>query len=129
VLRIKLKYLEEWNARRDLVAARYNAELVNSGLVLPAIPEWANPVWHLYVIRTRAREALQRHLSEAGIGTLIHYPIPPHMQRAYADLGYKRGDFPIAEAMADEVLSLPIGPQLDQTAADAVIAALLAAKK
>jgi len=125
VLRVKLKYLDEWNARRAEIAARYQAELAGTKLVLPAVPEWVSPVWHLYVICTQQREALQRHLTEAGIGSLIHYPIPPHLQQAYASLGYKAGDFPIAEAMANEVLSLPMGPHLTTEQQDKVIAALL----
>lgn len=124
VLRVKLKHLDEWNARRAAIATRYNAELVNTGLVLPSVPEWVSPVWHLYVIRTKEREALQRRLSEAGIGTLIHYPIAPHMQQAYAGLGCKHGNFPVAEAMADEVLSLPMGPQLSMGDVDSVISAI-----
>jgi dTDP-4-amino-4,6-dideoxygalactose transaminase len=112
VLRVKLKYLDEWNARRADIAARYQAALASTTVVLPTVREQADPVWHLYVIRTPQREALQRHLTESGIGSLCHYPIPPHLQRAYADLGYKAGDFPIAETMANEVLSLPIGPHL-----------------
>ena len=125
VLRVKLKYLDEWNARRTKIAARYHAALASTKHVLPGVPEWANPVWHLYVIRTPQRDALQRHLTEAGIGSLIHYPIPPHLQQAYASLGYKPGDFPIAEAMANEVLSLPIGPQLSTEQHGKVTAALL----
>jgi len=129
VLRVKLKYLDEWNARRAGIASHYQTALANTMLTLPFVPEWTSPVWHLYVIRTKEREALQQHLTEVGIGTLIHYPIPPHLQLAYAGLGYKRGDFPIAEGMADEVISLPMGPQLAYAGADAVIAALLAAEK
>lgn len=123
-LRVKLKYLDEWNARRAEVASRYNAALDNTGLVLPAAPEWANPVWHLYVVRSPRRESLQDHLAEQGIGSLIHYPIPPHLQQAYAEFGFKLGDFPVAEAIADQVLSLPMGPQLALHDAGSVIAAL-----
>lgn len=121
VLCVKLKYLDEWNARRAEIAARYHAALASTELVLPAVPEWVNPVWHLYVIRTPHREALQRHLTESGIGSLIHYPIPPHLQQAYASLGYKPGDFPIATVMADEVLSLPMGPHLPGSQVDQVV--------
>lgn len=121
VLRVKLKYLDDWNARRAEIAARYQIALANTKLVLPAVPEWANTVWHLYVIRTQQREVLQRHLTEAGIGSLIHYPIPPHLQQAYASLGYKPGAFPIAEAMANEVLSLPMGPHLPGNQVDQVV--------
>lgn len=125
VLRVKLKHLDEWNARRAAIADRYNAGLGDFGFVLPSAPDRTNPVWHLYVIRAKGRDALQHHLTDAGIGSLIHYPIPPHLQQAYADLGYQRGDFPIAEAMADEVISLPMGPQLSVAHQDRVITALL----
>jgi dTDP-4-amino-4,6-dideoxygalactose transaminase len=125
VLRVKLKHLDEWNARRATIASRYNNALAGTGLSLPAVPEWASPAWHLYVIRTEKRESLQRHLTNSGIGSLIHYPIPPHLQQAYGDRGYKQGDFPIAEAMAAEVLSLPMGPQLPAEDQEQVIAALL----
>lgn len=124
VLRVKLKHLDAWNARRAEIASRYNAALDNTGLVLPIAPEWANPVWHLYVVRSPRRETLQIHLAEEGIGSLIHYPIPPHLQQAYAESGFKRGDFPVAEAMANEVLSLPMGPQLAHRDANLVITAL-----
>ena len=125
VLRVKLKHLDEWNARRAAIADRYNAALGDFGLELPSAPDRTNPVWHLYVIRAKGRDALQHHLTDAGIGSLIHYPIPPHLQQAYADRGYQRGDFPIAEAMADEVISLPMGPQLSVAHQDRVITALL----
>jgi dTDP-4-amino-4,6-dideoxygalactose transaminase len=125
LLGVKLKYLDEWNARRAALADCYQAALAGTGLELPAVPEWADPVWHLYVVRTRKREAMQRHLTEAGIGSLIHYPIPPHLQKAYASLGIKPGAFPIAEAMANAILSLPIGPHLTAEQQDRVISALL----
>jgi dTDP-4-amino-4,6-dideoxygalactose transaminase len=77
------------------------------------VPEWAEPAWHLYVVRSTARDSLQKSLSAAGIGTLIHYPIPPHMQVAYAGLGIAPEALPLAQKLADEVMSLPIGPHLD----------------
>jgi len=125
ILRVKLAHLDEWNERRRAVAEHYTRELAGCGLILPHVPEWAEPVWHLYVVRHPQRDALQRALNDAGVGTLIHYPIPPHRQQAYAERGYKQGDFPIAEAMAEEVLSLPIGPHLSFEDQDRVIAALL----
>lgn len=125
VLGVKLKHMDDWNSRRKVLARRYNEALADSNFVLPFTPEWADPVWHLYVIRTPLRNALQGHLTNRGVGTLVHYPIPPHLQQAYAALGYKRGDFKIAEAMADEVLSLPMGPHLTFEQQDQVIAALL----
>jgi dTDP-4-amino-4,6-dideoxygalactose transaminase len=126
-LRVKLKYLDEWNARRVATAKRYTAQLVGTGLVLPQVPEWAEPVWHLYVLQHPMRDSLQKTAQAAGIATSIHYPIPPHLQRAYQDAGYIKGRFPIAETMADQVLSLPIGPQLAEAGLRAVIAALNAA--
>lgn len=121
VLRVKLKYLDEWNARRAMIAARYQTGLSSTDLILPTTPEWAEPVWHLYVIRTPQRDALQHHLTESGIGTLIHYPIPPHLQQAYSNMSHLSGDFPIAEAIANKVLSLPIGPQLSLEQVEIVI--------
>lgn len=125
VLDVKLGCLDEWNERRRVLAKCYNEELSNTGLTLPYVPAWADPVWHLYVIRTPHRDDLQRHLANAGVGSLVHYPVPPHLQEAYADFGGKRGDYPIAEAMADEVLSLPIGPHLSHSDQGKVIRALL----
>jgi dTDP-4-amino-4,6-dideoxygalactose transaminase len=87
------------------------------------VPEWASPNWHLFVIRHARREKLQARLRDRGVETLIHYPIPPHLQRAYADLNMRKGDFPIAERMADSVLSLPIGPHLDREMAHCVASA------
>jgi dTDP-4-amino-4,6-dideoxygalactose transaminase len=122
LLRVKLSKLDEWNQRRKHVAARYLRELEGAGGVrLPRVPSWADPVWHLFVVQHSNRERLQSHLSAAGVGTLIHYPKPPHLQEAYAELGYSRGTFPIAEQMADEVLSLPIGPHLSDDDVDFVI--------
>ena len=126
-LQVKLKVLDEWNARRAAIAARYTAELADSGLLLPTVPDWAEPVWHLYVVQHPKRNALQAALQEAGIGTLIHYPIPPHLQQAYKGLGYCEGRFPIAESMANQLLSLPIGPQLDDASVTSVIDAVNAA--
>lgn len=126
-LRVKLKVLDTWNARRTEIASRYQTTLANVGLNLPFVPEWAEPAWHLYVVQHPQRDALQKKLVEAGIGTLIHYPIPPHLQQAYASAGYVKGQFPIAEQMANQLLSFPIGPHLDEANASAVIAALKAA--
>jgi dTDP-4-amino-4,6-dideoxygalactose transaminase len=112
VLRVKVKYLDEWNARRTRIAAEYLKALGNSNLILPHVPQWADPVWHLFVVRSQQRDALQTSLLLQGIGTMIHYPIPPHLQPAYAELGYRQGDFSIAEAVHQEALSLPIGPHL-----------------
>jgi dTDP-4-amino-4,6-dideoxygalactose transaminase len=112
VLRVKLDRLDEWNARRRAVAEVYDGALADSGAVLPYVPEWADPVWHLYVVRVPRRDELQRALAEEGIGTLVHYPTPPHLQEAYRSLGMGPGTFPISEEIHREVLSLPIGPHL-----------------
>lgn len=129
VLLVKLGHLDKWNARRSEIAARYTADLAGTGLVLPEVPEWAEPVWHLYVVQLAERDGLQDTLHEAGIGTLIHYPIPPHLQEAYRDAGYAAGRFPIAESMANRLVSLPMGPQLDEERVMAVVAALKAASR
>jgi dTDP-4-amino-4,6-dideoxygalactose transaminase len=121
-LRVKLKKLDEWNDRRRAVAGHFQSKLDReSELTLPFVPAWAEPVWHLYVIRHPKRDALQQRLMEAGIGTLIHYPVPPHLSGAYADAGWKRGAFPIAENLAGTALSLPMGPHLAKKQADKVI--------
>lgn len=112
VLRVKLKHLDAWNARRAALADQYLRGLADTGLVLPFVPDWADPVWHLFVVRHRQRDALQQHLTDARIDSLIHYPIPPHKQDAYATAGWSSDAFPLASRMADEVLSLPMGPQL-----------------
>jgi dTDP-4-amino-4,6-dideoxygalactose transaminase len=120
-LRAKLPHLDAWNARRVNLAERYLRQLAGVGdLILPSVPEWAAPVWHLFVIRTSRRDQLQRHLADQEIGTQIHYPVPPHLSKAYAGAGWKRGDFPLAERMADEVLSLPIGPHVTAEQVDYV---------
>ena len=125
VLRVKLAHLGEWNARRSAVAECYRQELRGAQIVLPSIPDWAESVWHLFVIRHGKRDDLLRQLSERGVGALIHYPIPPHLQNAYRKSGHGEGTFPIAERMAREVLSLPIGPHLSLGSAREVVSALL----
>ena len=124
VLRVKLPLLDEWNQRRRRVAARYLDGLRGTALRLPATPPGVDPVWHLFVIRSGARDRLQEHLTRNGVQTLIHYPIPPHRQVAYADLGYQVGAFPIAERIHRECLSLPIGPHLTDTQVGSVIDAV-----
>jgi dTDP-4-amino-4,6-dideoxygalactose transaminase len=113
ILHAKLPYLANWNAQRKDRSARYNELLAgNDAIVLPYEPSWSNAVYHLYVIRTADRDGLMSHLKEAGIGTGIHYPIPLHLQNAYASLNYRSGDFPAAESAAAEIVSLPMYPQL-----------------
>jgi len=112
-LRVKLRKLDEWNERRRAVAARYLNELGGvMGLQLPCVPEWAEPAWHLFAVRHRHRDKLMAALAEAGVVTLIHYPIPPHLSGAYSEAGWKAGDFAVAEEMASTELSLPMGPHL-----------------
>jgi dTDP-4-amino-4,6-dideoxygalactose transaminase len=121
-LRVKLRRLDEWNQRRSNVALRYCDGLQGlDGLTLPFAPPWAEPVWHLFVVRHPRRDELQQALAGAGISTLIHYPVPPHLSGAYAKEYRGRGAFPVAEAMANTVLSLPMGPHLSDEAADYVI--------
>jgi dTDP-3-amino-3,4,6-trideoxy-alpha-D-glucose transaminase len=123
-LRIKLKKLDQWNTRRAAQAAWYLQALQGvPGLVLPRVAAGAEPVWHLFVIRHAAREALQRNLQAAGINTLIHYPAPPHLTPAYKP-AFAAPDLPIAERVAAEVLSLPIGPHQSPPETSAVIAAV-----
>ncbi|TDL90443.1 DegT/DnrJ/EryC1/StrS family aminotransferase [Meridianimarinicoccus aquatilis] len=112
VLRVKLSILDEWTDRRRALAAAYTDGLADTGLILPHVPDWAEPSWHLYVVRSTRRDALQEHLASAGIGTLIHYPIAPHMQKAYAHLGIAPDNLPRARRLSSEVLSLPIGPHI-----------------
>ncbi len=121
VLRIKLPHLDEWNARRRAIAERYAVSLRGTSLMLPARSTWAEHVYHLFVVRCQRREALQEHLKTRGISTLIHYPVPPHLQDAYRDLGFREGSLALTEALHREVLSLPIGPHLGPEAVQAVI--------
>jgi len=124
VLRVKLTHLEEWTERRRGIARHYADGLQGTDLILPAVPEWADPAWHLYVVRTTERTRLQSRLAEAGIGSLIHYPIPPHMQEAYAALGIAPDALPLAQRLADEVVSLPMGPQMTPAEVEAVCSAV-----
>jgi dTDP-4-amino-4,6-dideoxygalactose transaminase len=130
-------HLDEWNARRTTIAVRYTAEFMpdstnaatqaTAPLILPFVPNWAEPAWHLYVVQHPQRDAFVKHVGNADIGTLIHYPIPPHLQQAYASAGYVQGQFPIAEDIAKKCLSLPIGPHLDAVGVATVINAVKAA--
>jgi dTDP-4-amino-4,6-dideoxygalactose transaminase len=153
ILRVKLAYLDEWNSRRSVIAAQYQKGLAKSGttgttdttdttgahgtaavdlvasrqassrLVLPTVPNWADPVWHLYVVRHADRAGFQKQLESQGVSTLIHYPIPPHLQGAFKNMGFKKGDFPIAERIHDEIVSLPISPSLTAQEAEQVVKA------
>ena len=115
ILSLKLKHLESWTQQRQQIAEWYNTYLGDINFItLPYTHTKSTHVYHLYVIRTPKRDSLQQFLHENGIGTLIHYPIPPHMQEAYKHLGFKKGDFPIAEELADTSLSLPIWPGMTE---------------
>lgn len=118
-LRVKLRRLDEWNQRRRDIAEQLTVGLsAVPAMTVPFVPDWAEPSWHLYVVRCTHRDELQRRLADCGIGTLIHYPIPPHRQKAYIGQPVSAGGFPLAEKMSAEVLSLPMGPHMmaDETA-------------
>jgi dTDP-4-amino-4,6-dideoxygalactose transaminase len=124
-LRVKLRVLDAWNARRAALAARYLSQLAGCDAIeLPVVASGSSPAWHLFVVRCRLRDSLQKHLTGDGIGTLIHYPIPPHLSGAYQHGGFHQGQFPIAEELAATVVSLPIGPHLPADSAEQVIAAV-----
>ncbi|TAL17891.1 DegT/DnrJ/EryC1/StrS family aminotransferase [bacterium] len=111
----KLPLLDEWNKRRRKIASLYLKELSNiPSLALPTVPEGCEPVWHLFVVESPRREELQKKLEGKGIGTLIHYPVPPHRSGAYAKMGFGEGSFPVAEKLAGTVLSLPMGPHMTE---------------
>ena len=124
-LRVKLHHLDEWNDRRRKLTAAYLERLSSiPDLVVPYAPEWAEPVWHQFVIRHPRRDALQTYLKESGIGTLIHYPLPPHLSGAYSDMEYKEGSFPVTERIAASILSLPMGLHLGEDAVTSVAEAI-----
>lgn len=124
ILRVKLRHLDRWNGLRAELAAMYHERLQGTRIELPFTPSWAEPVWHLYVIQVDYRDELQAWLRSAGIETLVHYPIPPHRQQAYADLRLSEGTFPIAERLAKRVLSIPIGPHMTLEQAERVAEAV-----
>jgi dTDP-4-amino-4,6-dideoxygalactose transaminase len=126
VLRVKMNYIEAWTEARRNAAAYYDAKLTEIGITPPAVPADRRHVYHIYAIRDAQRDTLQSFLHDHGVSTGIHYPIPVHLQRAFAELGHKVGDFPQAEAVALEELSLPMFPELQTTQQDQVIAALKA---
>jgi dTDP-3-amino-3,4,6-trideoxy-alpha-D-glucose transaminase len=124
-LRVKLRHLDRWNEQRRQRAAEYGQLLQKiADVQTPHVPQWATPVWHLYVVQAQDRKRMTDRLDRAGIGWMVHYPLPPHLQQAYAELGARKGDFPLAEVMAEQVLSLPMYPQISSaqiaTVADAL---------
>lgn len=127
MLRVRLRHLDDWNARRARLAARYLEQLASiPALNLPRTADGVTHAWHLFTVRSKDRNNLQALLTQRGIGALVHYPVPPHLSDAYADAGYRRGAFPIAEQIADTILSLPFGPHLSETDQDRVVDAILA---
>lgn len=125
-LGVKLELLNSWNQRRAETARFYLKHLSQvKGLTLPIEPDWADSAWHLFVVRHPHRDRLQQALTTRGIDTLIHYPIAPHLQQAYSDMGWRQGDFPVAEQLASEVLSLPIGPHISIEQRARVVEAIL----
>jgi dTDP-4-amino-4,6-dideoxygalactose transaminase len=123
-LREKLAVLDSWNAERAVVARRYLQGLSGLPLGLPVVPEWADPVWHLFVVTTERRDALQTFLTQRGIGTVVHYPRPPHLQPCYPS--YSTCSLPLAARLASQVLSLPMSPDLTEAEVDEVISAVRA---
>jgi dTDP-4-amino-4,6-dideoxygalactose transaminase len=127
MLSVKLAHLGEWNEQRRRHAQRYNQLLAaaDGAIIRPHEPSWSEAVYHLYVVRVSDRDGLLAHLAEAGIGAGIHYPVPLHLQKAYAPLGYATGDFPIAEKCAGEIVSLPMFPQMTEAQQDLVVEQVL----
>jgi len=126
ILRIKLSKLDEWNKTRSSLAERYAVALKGMPqITLPHVPAWARPAWHLYVIRHPNRDTLIQALSSKGIQTLIHYPLPPYLKNAYSEQGLTKEAFPISSKLSYEILSLPMGPHLDQKQFEHTIDALL----
>lgn len=124
VLRVKLRRLDERNAARREHARLYQELLLSTGVVLPACAPEVEPVWHLFVIRVEQRDELRKSLADRGISVGIHYPVPIHLQEAYRDLGYKKGDFPVTEHCAERILSLPMYPELTASMIEHVAAAV-----
>ncbi len=132
ILRTRLRHLDQWNERRNSIAERYTKNLGDSGtprseLVLPVVAEGIRSAWHLYVVQLQDRERVRASLSSKGVETLIHYPVPPHLQAAYAHLGYGTGSFPVTESLARRVLSLPVYPQMTDEMVDYVADGLIEA--
>lgn len=124
ILQVKFPHLDEWNEKRRELSKRYNEHLAPLGIVIPIEREWAKHVYHLYIIRSAKREALQTFLKEKGIASEVYYPLPPHLSVPCRKYGYKEGDFPHAEKAAKETLALPLYPELTLEQQDQVIAAV-----
>ncbi|HXL73243.1 MAG TPA: DegT/DnrJ/EryC1/StrS family aminotransferase [bacterium] len=124
ILRVKLRHLEKWTEVRRRLAQRYDEHLKNTAVQIPSTPNGFRHVYHVYAVLTDFRDRLQEYLMSKDIHTNIHYPIPVHLQKAYSDLGYKAGDFPIAEKACDQILSLPLYPEMTEIQVEEVIAAV-----
>lgn len=124
VLRAKLSVLDDWTERRRSLARAYSDAFAALDIELQSVPQWANPAWHLFVVRTARRDALEDALKQRGVGTLVHYPVPPHQQQAFADLNIPPDMFPRANHAAEHVLSLPMGPHVTSEMRDHVIASV-----
>jgi len=129
VLDVKLRYLDGWIQARRRNAVLYTELLAGSGVVTPVEPPGATHVYHLYVIRVPQRDALQAHLREQGIGTAVHYPVPIHLQPFYGSSGFRRGQFPVTERLCDEILSLPMFPEMTEEQIEYVAGAVLSFQK
>jgi dTDP-4-amino-4,6-dideoxygalactose transaminase len=123
LLRVKLKKLDSWNIERNKVAQYYLDNIQSQGLMLPYVPEWVKPVWHLFVVRSPKRAELKKRFDQLQIQAMIHYPIPPHLQGAYVDLNIAAGRFPISEKIHSQVLSLPLYPGITRDAIEQVVSA------
>jgi dTDP-4-amino-4,6-dideoxygalactose transaminase len=125
LLSVKLKYLDRDNAHRQKLASMYDKILRGCGdLVLPVVAEGCTSVYHIYMVRTKHRDDFQNYLQSKGVGTVIHYPIPPHLQNAYSELAYKKGDFPLAEEIAETCISLPMSPVMTESDVEQVCAVI-----
>lgn len=130
ILRVKLKHLDEWNEKRRGIAKHYTQQfddLSREGqfVIAPWVPEATIPSWHLYVLRVKERDRVRKHLKNEGIETIVHYPVPPHLQEAYSFMNFHRGSFPLSERLADEVISLPLYPSLSMESVDQIIHSVL----
>ncbi len=123
-LRVKLGKLDDWNERRRSLAERYLQYLDPDYYTLPVVPEWAEPVWHIFAVRSTRRDAVLQHLADRGIGAMIHYPVPPHLQPAYRELEIGAGAYPLSEIIHREIFSLPLWPQMSLAQQDYVIEVL-----
>lgn len=124
ILRVKLRHLADWNTRRRALAARYSAGLAGLPVETPVVAEGNLHVFHVYAVLSNQRDALQQHLHQRGVATIIYYPVPLHLQPVYAELGYKPGDLPVAESVARRILPLPIYPELTDEQVDYVVATI-----